>query len=100
MSLPNHFAKCHCFRACIFILSFSSAHLSSQVGEPHCTYKEEQNFLLLDFTPPTPPPFFEDFGSDSRYSLEGLTLKLKLQYFFPPDEKSQVLGKDPDAGKD
>ena len=35
-----------------------------------------------------------------EYSLEGLMLKLKLQYFGPPDEKTQLIGKDPDAGKD
>ena len=33
-------------------------------------------------------------------SLEGLMLKLKLQYFWSPDEKSWLIGKDPDAGKD
>ena len=32
------------------------------------------------------------------YSLEGLTLKLKLQYL--PNAKRQLIGKDPDAGKD
>ena len=35
-----------------------------------------------------------------EYSLEGLVLKLKLQILCPPDEKSQLVGKDPDAGKD
>ena len=35
-----------------------------------------------------------------EYSLEGLMLKLKIQYFGPPDVKSQLIGKDPDAGKD
>ena len=34
-----------------------------------------------------------------EYSLEGLMLKLKLQ-FWPPDAKSQLIRKDPDAGKD
>ena len=34
-----------------------------------------------------------------EYSLEGLMLKLKLQSW-PPDAKSQLTGKDPDAGKD
>ena len=34
-----------------------------------------------------------------EYSLEGLMLKLKLQYW-PPDVKSQLTGKDPDAAKD
>ena len=34
-----------------------------------------------------------------EYSLEVLTLKLKLQYF-GHDAKSQLVGKDSDAGKD
>ena len=32
-------------------------------------------------------------------SLEGLMLKLKLEYW-PPDAKNWLIGKDPDAGKD
>ena len=35
-----------------------------------------------------------------EYSLEGLMLKLKLQYFGPPDAKNWLIWKDPDAGKD
>ena len=35
-----------------------------------------------------------------EYSLQGLMLKLKLQYFWPPDRKNYLIGKDPDAGKD
>ena len=35
-----------------------------------------------------------------EYSLERLILKLKLQYFWPPDAKNWLIGKDPDAGKD
>ena len=35
-----------------------------------------------------------------EYSLEGLMLKLKLQYFWPPVAKSWLIGKKPDAGKD
>ena len=35
--------------------------------------------------------------SQIQYSLEGLMLKLKLK---PPDVKSLLIGKDPDAGKD
>ena len=34
-----------------------------------------------------------------KYSLEGLMLRLKLQFLKPPDSKSQLIGKDPDAGK-
>ena len=34
-----------------------------------------------------------------EYLLEGLMLKLKLQILWPPDAKSQLTGKDPDAGK-
>ena len=38
-----------------------------------------------------------------EYSLEGLMLKLKLQYFgllWPPDAKNWLIRKDPDARKD
>ena len=35
-----------------------------------------------------------------EYSLEGLMLKLKLQYFGPLDVKNWLIGKDLDAGKD
>ena len=35
-----------------------------------------------------------------EYSLEGLMLKLKLLILWPADVKSQLIGKDPDAGKD
>ena len=35
-----------------------------------------------------------------EYSLEGLMLKLKLQYFGHHDAKNWLIGKDPDAGKD
>ena len=42
-------------------------------------------------------PDFHVFYINPEYSLEGLMLKLKL---WPPDAKSQPIGKDPDAGKD
>ena len=35
-----------------------------------------------------------------EYSLKGLMLKLKLQYFGPPDAKSWLFRKDPETGKD
>ena len=35
-----------------------------------------------------------------EYSLEGLMLKLKLQYFGTSDVKNWFIGKDPDAGKE
>ena len=35
-----------------------------------------------------------------EYSLDGLMLKLKLQYFWPPDAKNLLTGKDHDARKD
>ena len=34
-----------------------------------------------------------------EYSLEGLMMKLKFQYFRPPDAKGQLITKDPDAGE-
>ena len=33
-------------------------------------------------------------------SLEGLMLKLKVPVLWPPDPKNQLIGKDPEAGKD
>ena len=38
--------------------------------------------------------------SSYEYSLEGLMLKLKLQYFWSPDAKNCLIWKDLDAGKD
>ena len=35
-----------------------------------------------------------------EYSLEGRMLNLKLQILWPPDVTIQLIGKDPDAGKD
>ena len=35
-----------------------------------------------------------------EYTLERLMLKWKLQILWPPDAKSQLIRKDPDAGKD
>ena len=35
-----------------------------------------------------------------EYSSEGLMLKLKLQYFSPPDAMTWLNGKDPDSRKD
>ena len=37
---------------------------------------------------------------DPEYSLEGLMLKLKLLILWPPDVKSSLIWKHPDAGKD
>ena len=37
--------------------------------------------------------------SNPEYSLEGLT-KTEAPILWPPASKSQLLGKDPDAGKD
>ena len=35
-----------------------------------------------------------------EYSLKGLLLTLKLPILWPPDAKSRLIAKDPDAGKD
>ena len=35
-----------------------------------------------------------------EYSLEGLMLKAEVPILWPPDANSQLIGKDPDAGKD
>ena len=51
-------------------------------------------------------PWFDRISNQSilkkispEYSLEELILKLKLQYFWPPDGKNWFIRKDPDAGK-
>ena len=36
----------------------------------------------------------------AEYSLGGLMLKLKFQCIWPPNAKNQLIGNDPDAGKD
>ena len=44
--------------------------------------------------------WFSGLHAGTEYSLEGLMLKLRLQILWPPDSKSRLIGKDPDAGKD
>ena len=39
-------------------------------------------------------------GNSPEYSLEGLMLKVKLQYLWAPDVKNWLIWKDPAAGKD
>ena len=50
------------------------------------TARRSNQFILKEISP--------------EYSLEGLMLKLKIQYLWPLDVKRQLTGKDPDAGKD
>ena len=38
-------------------------------------------------------------GINPEYSLEGLILKLKLQYFGHLMQRTALIGKDPDVGK-
>ena len=37
-------------------------------------------------------------GKEIKYSLGGLMLKMKLQYFGTPDVENRLIGKDPDVG--
>ena len=50
-----------------------------------CTARRSNQSMLKEISP--------------EYSLEGLMLKLNLQYW-PPDGKNQLVGKDPDVGKE
>ena len=50
------------------------------------TARRSNQFILKEISP--------------EYSLEGLMLKLKLQYFGHLDAKNWLTGKDPDAGQD
>ena len=64
-------------------------------------------FFEIKFLPTYRESFFEKpfinfeiikIDVHNGYSLKGLMLKLKLQYFWPPGAKSWLNGKDPDAG--
>ena len=50
------------------------------------TARRSNQFILKEISP--------------EYSLEGLMRKLKAPILWSPDVKSQLIGKDPDAGKD
>ena len=52
--------------------------------ESSLDFKRSNQFILKEINP--------------EYSLEGLMLK--PQILWPPDAKSQLIGKDPDVGKD
>ena len=39
-------------------------------------------------------------GVNPEYSLEGLVAEAEAPVHWPPDWKSRLIGKDPDAGKD
>ena len=61
--------------------------------------------VLLEKTLESPLKFKEvqpahPKGINPEYSLEGLMLKLKLQYFGHLMQRPALMGKDPDAGKD
>ena len=38
--------------------------------------------------------------TNPEYSLKGLIVEAKVPIFWPPNAKSQLIGKDPDDGKD
>ena len=64
--------------------------------------KEARKQTLVPGSPGLPEgPRFPSHSTviiPGRRSLGGRLVK--LQYFGPPDEKNQLIGKDPDAGKD
>ena len=55
-------------------------------GEPPWTARRANQSVLKEINP--------------KYSLEGLVLKLKLQYFGHLMQRTDFIGKDPDAGQD
>ena len=63
-----------------------------------------RRLLRLPWTAKSNQPILKEINPE--YSLEGLMLKLKLQYFghlmqrVDSLEKTLLIGKDPDAGKD
>ena len=70
---------------CRRIDAFELWHWRSLLRVPLTARRSNQS-ILKEITP--------------EYSLEGLMLKLKLQYFVPPDVKNWLIRKDSDAGKD
>ena len=39
-------------------------------------------------------------GNESRILIGGVDTEVEVPIFWPPDAKSRLIGKDPDAGKD
>ena len=76
--VPEWVKKAECQRIVAFELCCWKRFL-----RVHLTARRSNRSILKDINP--------------EYSLEGLMLKLKLQYF---DHLSQLIEKDPDAGKD
>ena len=60
--------------------------ISENTCESPSDCKEKNQWILKEINP--------------EYSLEGLMLQLKLQYFGHLTQKANSLGKNPDAGKD
>ena len=67
--------------------------------EPDTTYRMNHHNSLIALTARrSNQPILKEINPE--YSPEGLMLKLKLPILWPPDSKSRLTGKDPDAGKD
>ena len=67
----------------------------------------EVNYMMARLYPGHELPQFQEIATkkweqmDPEYSLEGLMLKLKLQYFSHLMQRTDsLIGKNPDAGKD
>ena len=89
-------------------MGFSSSHVWMwELGHKKCWALKNQCFrtVVLEKTLESPLGCKEikpvnPKRNQSKYSLEGLMLKLKLYYFDPLISKSWLTGKDLDAGKD
>ena len=57
-----------------------------------------KNSSTLSFNKDIKPVILKEINTE--YSLEGLMLKLKVQYFDHLMQRADLLEKDPDAGKD
>ena len=69
-------------------------------GCSECTWWELRTGPCQEMTLSHKEIISEILRKSTQYSLEGLMLKLKLQCFGPPEAKSGLIGKDPEAGKD
>ena len=105
MTNPDSILKSRCYFANKSPSSQSYGFSSSHVWMWELDCKESSWTVVLEKTLESPWKCKEiqpvhPKGNQSEYSLAGLLLKLKLQYFGPPNVKNWLTGKDPDAGKD
>ena len=99
----EHFIHLHHFCSAGAALKSSMKRmLNSGGGDTYRSISDKglvsRRLLRVPWTARSNQPILKEINPE--YSLEGLMLKLKLQYFGHLMRRDNSLGKDPDAGKD